>query len=455
MLTQDFIFKTDCKSLRTQITKYVRRAQKIARNKLDERRAKLKHLLDTEDQYYEREFAAKVKSRIEEDIKSRKEVLFKLREHNAEIEKNFLEQKRAQYLLSTCHVLREAIRNRDEMHMRAVQLQQIADRKLALEREKEKKSMFFEMYRQGTNELANTEMEEKEHEQLLEQNLKQIWDLQVEKKNKRKELEKKIKLKENAEMKRYLHIKGLENIERKAEPFEGPQYRQDLIKMIEERAEQKRIEKENKLTEEREVQLQLRNLAEQEKLMSSVNKRKVDMDRKDFIKYSKHVRQFTELITHKKDENLDDLGRLHYCTKLNLAAEEQKKSLREKERFDVLNQQMKEKSKRKAEEDIERREIGKYVNTFVQSEENALRKRKESRLKHKKQLELQIEEHRKAEEMNKRVPLPEIFAVTEPEICQREAHKYLNTYNKYLPVHPHWKYLEACADIGAGDAHDL
>ncbi|CAD6992673.1 unnamed protein product [Ceratitis capitata] len=80
-----------------------------------------------ENKLYQEEFAENVKSRIDEDIRKRKDNLIEIKSERDRRDKEFLQEMNIKRELEDCYEIREALTRRDMLQVKEAQLEQITE----------------------------------------------------------------------------------------------------------------------------------------------------------------------------------------------------------------------------------------------------------------------------------------------------------------------------------------
>ncbi|XP_023159084.1 trichohyalin-like [Ceratitis capitata] len=132
-----FMKNSERRSVYKQIKDLVKKAQTVAQKELEQRRQRLQAKLELEDKLYQEEFAENVKSRIDEDIRKRKDNLITIKSERDRRDKEFLQEMNIKRELEDCYEIREALTRRDMLQVKEAQLEQITEKQRALIRQRQ------------------------------------------------------------------------------------------------------------------------------------------------------------------------------------------------------------------------------------------------------------------------------------------------------------------------------
>lgn len=435
-----FIISTDRKSLYTQIKRLVHQAQDVASKELNQRRQALKLLLDYEDKIYEEEFANKVKSRIDEDIKERKDILLKIKEENKKHELKFLKTKRIQQYMNSCYEIREALRRKEMQDVKKCQLEQMLENERTVKKEKDLDKYWHKVQETNLRVLNERQQEEECLKQRLVKYHTYIQRVQQEELQERRELERQEKLEEKQKLNVLLEEIRLEEFERKMQ-VQQPKvvaYRDELKKMIQEKQNSMDKERHEEADRHRQMMAEIKRLEDEEKLVAKEKKKAFHQATLDFIRYCQAMRQFEQDQQQRFNDRIDDLRHVDICTKSNISRERQRKARIAEQCYADLRKQICEQYERRLREEAQHKECKILENRFARQEQSRAEILAQ-RQKHRKDLDKQIEELRKVrsaeeEKFAKHITL----ASNNPEFCAQLAAEYIKEGIDYLEPHANW-----------------
>lgn len=442
-----FIVTTDRKSLFTQLKGLVATAKEVHSEELEFRRKELQELLEYEDKIYEEEFSNKVKSRIDKDIKERKETLHKIKEANEIAAIEYLESKRIQQYMNNCYEIREALRHKEQRDVKECQLEQIAEKERQLRRQKDLDIYWLKVQRKNM-ELHDKKLESENciKSKLVEQT-RFVLGVQVEEMEAKREEIRQEKEKDIKDLAKILEELRLEKFDREHFGRMSPkilQYRKELQDDI----EKKRIER---LTEQCELAKEHRTMIEEcqrldaeEIAANEARKRAAHKAALEYINYLKRMRQLEEDQQRMRDERIDDLHTIDMCTKGNIQREVKRKAEVAAATYVELKRQICEQYERRLREENERRECKIIENRFARPE-----KTRADILQQRRQMRKELDEQiaalnclRKREEEQYKKDLER--AIDNPEFCAQLAEQYIRDGTDYLEPHANWRII-ACS----------
>ncbi|XP_067626239.1 cilia- and flagella-associated protein 53 [Eurosta solidaginis] len=440
-----FLKRTDRKSLHAQIQALIKTAQDVAAKELYERRANLRKLLENEDRIYEEEFALKVKSRIDQDIKKRKNVLLKLKEAHDLQERLFLEKKMAQQRFESCFEIRDALRRRETMKVKETQLEQITEHERAFVRQKQLDDYWRRVRDTAANRFDQHHAEEKRVKCNLQHSMRCGLDEQVAMHKKELEEERDVKRKEAEHIAKVMEEVRLEKFDRVrlGNNEKKNNYRKELLDMI---AENKTRRKADYCAEVEEHRALMRDIAKEERECSvavAQRKRAVYNATMEYLDYVRRMRKLEKDQQKLLDARIDDLRHVDVCTKSNLQEELKRKAEIAALCYAELRRQICLEYERRLRDAQEQREQKIIENRFARPEKSRADIIAERR-KLREGLDEQLIENariRAEEEAKYNAELK--LAVDDSEFCRQLAEKYEKGGVDYLPPHPNW-YIYAC-----------
>ncbi|XP_068153304.1 cilia- and flagella-associated protein 53 [Drosophila tropicalis] len=441
-----FIQQTDRKSLHTQIGLLVKKAQDVAAQELSERSIRLKDLLESEDKSFEKEFAHKVKTRIDEDINERSKQLHAIREQDDIIKKKILEEKRIQQVMLNCYEIREAQRLKNLKETKICQAEQIEENQRKKYRECQVEQFWFELDRRRWAQFECEEEYEKRRREQMKERLTQVLDVQVgeletkreeERQEKRQEAEKLAKILEEIRHEKFVQENSPANPDKS-------QYREELLKEIRRKQCAKLAELEAEKIEHIAFCRETERLEEEARSRIAQSKKDLKRATHEYLSYVQRMRRLEMGIEKMMDDRTADLYHVDICTKSNIAEMTRLKREEASRCHDFLRQQICEEAERRLRLEAEVRENKMPENRFVHppvSREKILDQKRKNRADLDAQI---IEMKRVQEEETKRYNDRLLKALIDPMICQQLATEYMLNGTDYLKPHPNWK-IYACS----------
>lgn len=441
-----FIATTDRKSLYTQIKNLVHQAQEVASKELNQRRNTLKLLLEYEDKIYEEEFANKVKSRIDEDIRERKDILLKIKEESTKNELEFLKSKRIQQYMNSCYEIREALRLKEMQNVKECQLEQMLDKERAIKKEQDLEKYWLQV--QNINLQIMDAHQQKEHclKKSLVKHVADTRKLQLEELKERRDKELQEKLEEKRNLNALLEELRLEEFDRKMQGKSSKvtDYRNELLKMMKEKEAAYKKELQEEADLHRKMISEIARIEAEETAAAKEKKKAFHKAIVEFIKFVKEMRQLEEQHQEMLDKRSEDLRRVDMCTKNNIFLERQRKARVAEKCYAELKQQICEQYEKRLREEAEYRENKMLENSFVHKEitrEEIIMQKQRNR----EELDKQIEELKRLRENEKDNFSNDLKkASNDPEFCAELAKQYINEGIDYLEPHANWRLL-ACS----------
>ncbi|XP_075147938.1 uncharacterized protein LOC142221912 [Haematobia irritans] len=438
-----FIISTDRKSLYTQIKALVKQAQGIASKELDQRRIALKKLLDSEDKLYEDEFERKIKSRIDEDVKQRKEILLKIQEENVNNEREFLRTKRIQQYMNSCYEIREALRRQEMQNVKECQLQQMLEKHIEMSKQKEEEQFWLKVQEKNSEVAARRQLEEERLKKALVQQTSATLKVQIEEVEARREKRRHEKLEEKQRIDSLLEELRVEEFDRKHQgiPPKVLEYRKDLRDMMAQKELQKGKEDSEGIELRRKTMEELARLEAEQVQASMAKKKAFHKATLDYIEYVKRMRDLDRQQQQMYHDRIDDLYRMDNCTKRNIQRERENKARLAEEFYAELRKQICEQYERRLRDRAKQRECKILENRFARddiSREEILQQRRKNREELDKQI-AEIKRIREEEATTLNQDLKK--ASNDPEFCSELAEKYIREGVDYLPPHANWKLI--------------
>ncbi|KAI8119691.1 hypothetical protein FF38_13314 [Lucilia cuprina] len=441
-----FIVRTDRKSLYTQIKNLVHQAQEVASKELNQRRNNLKLLLEYEDKIYEEEFANKVKSRIDEDIRERKDILLKIKEESTKNELEFLKSKRIQQYMNSCYEIREALRRKETQNIKECQLEQMLEKERSVKREQDLEKYWLEVQNINLRLMDEHQQQENCLKKALVKHVSDTRKVQLEELQEKREKELEEKLEDKKKLDALLEEIRLEEFDQKLQgkPAQVAEYRNELLKMINEKQEAEKKEQRELADMHRKMMAEIAHLEAEENAAAKEKKKAFHKATIDFIRFVKGMRQLEERHEQVFNERTDDLRRIDMCTKNNILKERQRKARIAEKCYAELRQQICEQYKNRLREEAEHRECKILENRFIHREitrKEILERKRKNRL----ELEQQMEELKKLREKEQEDFSNELKrASNDPEYCAQLAKEYIKEGIDYLEPHANWRII-ACS----------
>ncbi|KAI9577005.1 hypothetical protein GQX74_014372 [Glossina fuscipes] len=441
----EFIVSSDRKSLFTQIKNLVARAQDIANRELSERRIALQKLIEYEDKIYEEEFARKVKSRIDEDIKERKDALLKIKEESAKHELEFLKSKRIQQYMNSCYEIREALRRQEMQNVKICQLEQIVEKERAIKRERDLEKYWRNVQKARLDREDHLLREESCLKKALAKDITDTLNIQMEEREEKREEVRQEKLEEKRKLDTLLEEIRLEEFDKRLQgtPLKTLEYRKDLLDMIAENKARK--EKEDREAVEYHCKMieEIQRLEAEDILAAHERKQAFYKATIEYIAYVKRMKQLEEQQERMYNDRIDDLSSVDTCTKSNIKRERERKARLAEACYAELRKQICEQYERRLRDEAEHRECKMMENRFAHEEitrEQILEQRRKNRIALDQQI-AQLKRIREDEEAKFSKDVKR--ASNDPEFCAELAEQYIKAGTDYLDPHPNWRIL-AC-----------
>uniref|UniRef100_A0A0A1WLI8 Uncharacterized protein n=1 Tax=Zeugodacus cucurbitae TaxID=28588 RepID=A0A0A1WLI8_ZEUCU len=440
-----FVQGTDRKSLYTQIKELVKTAQEMAERELNQRRERLRVMLEHEDKIYEEEFANKVKSRIDEDIQHRKDALFNIKEERKRVEKESLERKTIQQQFECCYEIREALRRKETLQTKEVQLEQIVEKERAQRRERQMDDYWCKVRDAGAQRYDQRQADELKKKCDLKRLMRCTLEQQMEMHKQEEEHQRELKRVEAIELNKVLEEIRLEDFDRKrlGMPQKTLDYREELLNMIAENKAKRDAEECERMEEHRQL---MRDVAREEQEYSAAmmqRKRAVYNATMEYLDYARRMRKLEEDAQNMRDARIDDLCHVDICTKSNIQRELQRKAEIAALCYAELRRQICEEYERRLRDIQEQREPKIIENRFVHPEKTRADIMAERRKMREGLDEQLIENARVHAEEEAKYNADLKLAIDDPAFCTELAQKYLSAGIDYLPPHANW-LIYAC-----------
>ncbi|XP_014095210.3 cilia- and flagella-associated protein 53 [Bactrocera oleae] len=440
-----FMKRTDRKSLYTQIKELVKTAQDVAEKELNQRRERLRTMLEQEDKIYEEEFANKVKSRIDEDIQHRKDALFNIKEERNRLEKEFLERKTIQQQFECCYEIREALRRKETLQTKEVQLEQIVEKERAQLRERQLDDYWCKVRDARTQRYDERQADETKKKCDNKRSMRCVLEQQMEMHKKDEERQRESKRKEAIELNKVMEKIRLEDFDRKrlGLPKKMLDYREELLSIIAENKAKRDAAECERIEEHRQL---MRDVALEQQEHSAAllqRKRAVYNATMEYLDYARRMCKLEEDTQDMRDARIDDLRHVDICTKSNIQRELQRKAEIAALCYAELRRQMCEEYERRLRDIQEQREPKIIENRFAHPEKtraDIMAERRKMRAGLDEQL---IENARIHAEEEAKYNADLKLAINDPEFCTELAKKYLSAGIDYLPPHANW-LIYAC-----------
>ncbi|XP_073820186.1 uncharacterized protein [Musca autumnalis] len=438
-----FIVNTDRKSLFSQIKTLVSQAQEVALKELNQRRSALKELLEREDKIYEEEFANKVKSRMDDDRKQRKEILLQIKEENARNEEEFLKAKRIQQYMNSCYEIREAVRHQEMLKVKECQQEQILEKERTLRRQQQDEDYWLKVQQKNMEVMDRQQQQEESLKKSLTKHVADTLKVQLAELEEKKERMCQERLEEKQQLDTLLEEIRLEEFDRKHKGI-SPKvlaYRNELLAMMSQKRSQQEKERWEIAESHMEMVREISQLDAKDAQALMEKKKAFHKATVDFIKYVKHLRDIEQQQLQMYNQRIDDLNRVDLCTKRNIQREKEHKARLAAECFAELRKQIQEQCERRLREEAEQRECKILENRFVRDEKSRqqiLEERHKHRLELDKQI-LQLKKIKAAEEEEFNKDLER--ASNDPEFCSQLAGQYIREGVDYLEPHANWSLL--------------
>jgi len=441
----NFITRTDRKSLHTQIGLLVTKAKQVAAAELQERSQRLKKMLDEEDKRYEEEFSNTVKTRIDQDIKERKEHLHAIKEQVAKQQKKFLEEKHIQQVMLDCYEIREALRQQDLVETKIVQEEQILENQRKKRRECQQDQYWLELNRRRWAQFDCNQAEENLRRHQMQKQVNHVLAIQVaEHEEKRKEAEAERDEEERV-LNALLEEIRLEEFEKEHQPAPVDQlaYQAELLKEIERKRCARLAEWEADRADHLAFCRETERLEAEARARIAQSKKDLNRATLEYLAYLRRMQSLELGIEKMMDERTADLYQLDMCTKVNITERVRVKREAAEKCYDALRKQVCEDYERRIRSDAELRENKMMENRFVHPEvtHQMIVCRQ---IRYKADLDAQITEMKRIQaEEEKRFDSRLMAAVDNPIACKRLAKEILEKGIDYLAPHPNWRVM-AC-----------
>ncbi|XP_053952929.1 trichohyalin [Anastrepha ludens] len=435
-----FIERTDRKSLYAHLKDLVQTAQEVAAKELEQRRQTLRRMLEHEDKVYEEEFAKKVKSRIDEDIQKRKNILLRIKEERNRQEQTFLERKKVQRQFESCYEIREALRHKETLQVKETQLEQIIEKERAYMRERQQDEFWLKVRDATAQQYDQRQANENQVKCVLKRNTRCVLEEQMRDHQREIERQRELKREEAKELARVMEEMRLEDFDRKrlGQPAKTFIYRKELLDMMAENKARRDAEECERAEEHREL---MRQVAKEEQEWSAAvmqRKRAVYNATLEYLDYVRRMRKLEESAEKLRDARIDDLRHVDICTKSNIQWEAKRKAEIAALCYAELRRQICEEYERRLRDVQEQREQKIIENRFARPEKTRADIMAE-RWKMRQGLDEQLAENARIQaEAEEKYNNSLKLAINDSEFCRQLAEKYLSAGVDYLPPHANW-----------------
>ncbi|KQS38404.1 trichohyalin [Drosophila erecta] len=441
----NFITRTDRKSLHTQIGKLVNKAKQVAAAELQERSRRLKNMLDEEDKRYEEEFSNTVKTRIDQDIKERKEHLHAIKEQVAKQHKKFLEEKHIQQVMLDCYEIREALRQQDLVETKIVQEEQILENQRKKRRECQQDKYWLELNRRRWAQFDCNQAEENLRRHQMQEQVNHVLAVQVAEHEEKRKAAMAERMEDERILNSLLEEIRLEEFEKEHQPAPANQlaHQAELLKEIERKRCARLADWESEKNDHMAFCRETQRL--EAEALAKIAQSKKDLNRAtlEYLAYLRRMQSLELGIEKMMDERIADLYQLDMCTKVNITERMRLKREAAEKCHEILRKQICEDYERRIRSDAELRENKMMENRFVHPEvthEMIVCRQ----IQHKADLDAQIKEMKRIQmEEEKRFDSRLMAAVDNPVVCKRLAKEILDSGTDYLAPHPNWRVM-AC-----------
>lgn len=453
MLNQEehfrFIAATDRKSLHTQIRSLVRKAQETIAEELDERRMRLKGILEKEDQLFEEEFSHKVKNRLDEDIRERQEQLVGIKEQSDKKHKEFVEMKRMQQVMVNCYEIREALRLREKENTRICLEEQMQENLRKKRRDCERDNYWLELERRRWAEYDRQQKCEDFLKERIQKQINQVLEVQLLEHEEKRKLEMEEKRQDTIKVDALIEELRLEEFDRvnsrdiSAKLQYGAELREEIKRKYCARLAEWEADKAEHYAFMRETQ-QLEKEAKERIWQHRIDSHRATLE---YISYCRRMRALELGIEKMMNDRTDELYHIDQCIFIDKL---RKKRLDAKLHYSQLRQQVCEEIERKMREEAYQHENKMIENTFVHPETP-----RQTILCRKKRmfddLTAQIREMKRIQAEEERAFEAKLLkAVDDPEICVQLTAQIMADNSDYLPHHPNWRIHACPKDIFVG-----
>nr|XP_014095209.2 trichoplein keratin filament-binding protein-like [Bactrocera oleae] len=451
-----FFERSDQRSLVTQIKDLVTIAQDVAENELNQRREKLRRMLEEENKIYEKEFADKVKTRVDEDIRIPKESLLQIKEQRKRQEKEFLKQKNIQRQLESCFEVRDALRLKEAMLTKEIQLEQMVEKERAQLRERHLDDYWRRVYEMNAQRSDQRQAKEDQMKQDIKCKVRCNLEQQIEMQRREAEQLRAIQCEQAKVVAKKAEEVRLEENDRKHASITEKMmaYRADLLASIAENKARRDAEECERMEEHRQLMREITQEQQDYTAAMLQRKRAVYKATMEYLDYVRHMRQLEEDTKNMRNARIDDLRHVDICTKSNIKRELQRKADIAALCYAELRRQMCEEYERRLREKEEQRAPKIIENHFAHPEKTRAQIMAE-KLKLRKGLDEQLLANarvRAEEEAKYNAELKQ--AVVDLDFCKKLADKYLAEGLDYLPPHANW-LIYACSQNQFADKQPL
>ncbi|XP_034488492.1 trichohyalin [Drosophila innubila] len=440
-----FIQRTDRKSLFTQIGILVKKAQDTAAEELNDRSKRVKSLLEKEEMVFEKEFASKVRNRLDEDIRERQEQLQEIKEQSDKRHKEFVNKKRVQQAMENCYEIREAIRQKEEKNTKICLEEQMRENLRKQRRECERDNYWLRLEERRWKEydrLHNYEMKKREQVQEQVCNVLKVQLAEHEEKRQKVLEEKRLDTIKVDKLIEELRLEEFDKNHQMASK-DKEKYRNELLEEIRRRKCQELAQWQSDKDEHAAFIRETQRLEAEAKERILQSKEQLRRATHEYIAYVRRMRSLELGIEKMMNDRIDDLCHVDVCCKNNIAEKARIKGKEAARYYSLLKQQICEQIERQMREEAEMRENKMLENRFVHPEvtrEMILCNQQKIR----NDLDAQIIEMKRTQaEDESRFEQKLMKAVNDPEICIQLAAQFMQEGTDYLTPHPNWK-IYAC-----------
>ncbi|XP_039969341.1 trichohyalin-like [Bactrocera tryoni] len=436
----DFFERSDKRSLCTQIRDLVATAQDVAQNELNQRRKRLRRLLEEENKIYEKEFADKVKSRVDEDIRVRKETLLQIKEERKHQEKAFLQQKNIQRQLESCFEVRDALRFKETLLTKEIQLEQMVEKERAQLRERQQDDYWRKVDEINAQRYDQRQAKEDQMKQDMRCKVRCNLEQQIEMQKIEAEKQRATEREQAKALAKIAEEVRLEEYDRQHASISEKMlaYRADLLATIAENKARRDAEECERIEEHRQLMREIKQEQQEHSTAMLQRKRAVYNATMEYLQYVRRMRQLEEDTQNMRNANIDALRHVDICTKSNIKRELQRKAEIAALCYAELRRQICEEYERRLLDKKEQRAPKIIENHFAHPEKTRAELMAE-KLKLRKGLDEQLLENarvRAEEEVKYNAELKQ--AAVNLDFCKELADKYLAAGLDYLPPHANW-----------------
>ncbi|XP_011181967.1 cilia- and flagella-associated protein 45 [Zeugodacus cucurbitae] len=448
-----FMNNSERKSVYRQIKDLVKKAHNVSKKELEQRRKRLHLQLEHDAHVYQEEFAIKVKSRIDEDIQKRKDVLLKIKEQRDQQDKEFLEQMKIRRHLSDCFEIRDALNHKEMLQVKETQLEQITEKQRAFVRANEIDKYWQKVCMTREQHQEKLLEGEKNLIKCMQRRTCDILDAQVAEHKRQREEELEQKRIEGERVRKNMEEIRLEKFDRPRTSTQTLAYREDLLNMIAEKTAERKAEERERMAEHRAL---MQEIAKEEQQHSSAlvqRKRAVYKATMEYIDYARRMHKLEEDAEAARNARIDDLKHVDECVKLK--AELKHKADLAALYYTELRRQMCEEYERRLREAQEQREDKIIENRFARSQKSRADIKADQR-KMREDLDRLLAENVRIQAEEEAKYNKHLLIISEDRnFCKNLAEQYITERKDYLPIHPNWviyscprkQYVAKCGDV--------